>query len=113
MVRQVDEGVVVAEHVAVAERGSAGQVEVANGQQHEPDEVVVPTLWQWLRNEEGFERGFPGKLLSLEDVARVPLLFDLLQLGETLAPVARRPITEKFSKVTYHKKCSKVDPKIC
>ena len=46
MVRQVDEGVVVAEHVAVAERGSAGQVEVAKGQQHEPDEVVVPTLWQ-------------------------------------------------------------------
>ena len=54
VVRHVDEGVVeeeVAEQVAVAERGSAGQVEVANGQQHEPDEVVVPTLWQWLGKE--------------------------------------------------------------
>ena len=58
VVRQVDEAVEeeVAEQVAVAERGSAGQVEVANGQQHEPDEVVVPTLWQWLRKEGGFRR---------------------------------------------------------
>ena len=58
--RQVnDEAVVVeevAEHVPVAERGSAEQVEVANGQQHEPDEVVVPTLWQWLRKEGEFRR---------------------------------------------------------
>ena len=46
----------VAEHVPVAERGSAEQVEVANGQQHEPDEVVVPTLWQWLRKEGWFRR---------------------------------------------------------
>jgi len=53
----VDEDVVeeeeVAEQVAVAERGSAGQVEVANGQQHEPDEVVEPTLWQWLKVLQG------------------------------------------------------------
>ena len=42
----------VAEHVPLAERGSAKQVELANGQQQEPDEVVVPTLWQWLREEE-------------------------------------------------------------
>ena len=60
VVRQVnDEAVVVeevAEHVPVAERGSAEQVEVANGQQHEPDEVVVPTLWQWLRKEGEFRR---------------------------------------------------------
>ena len=58
--RQVnDEAVVVeevAEHVPVAERGSAEQVELANGQQHEPDEVVVPTLWQWLRKEGEFRR---------------------------------------------------------
>ena len=56
MVRQVDDEAVVveevAEHVPVAERGSAKQVEVANGQQQEPDEVVVPTLWQWLREED-------------------------------------------------------------
>ena len=52
VVRQVDEEVVeVAEHVPVAERGSAEQVELANGQQQEPDEVVVPTLWQWLGKE--------------------------------------------------------------
>ena len=59
VVRQVDDEAVVeevAEHVPVAERGSAEQVEVANGQQHEPDEVVVPTLWQWLRKEGGFRR---------------------------------------------------------
>ena len=56
----VDEDVVEeAEQVAVAERGSAEQVEVANGQQHEPDEVVVPTLWQWLSGESGLARGFP------------------------------------------------------
>ena len=46
VVRQVEEVVWVDEHVAVAERGSAEQVELANGQQHDPDEVVVPTLWQ-------------------------------------------------------------------
>ena len=56
VVRQVDEEAAVvveevAEHVPVAERGSAEQVELANGQQHEPDEVVVPTLWQWLGKE--------------------------------------------------------------
>ena len=56
VVRQVDDEAVVveevAEHVPVAERGSAKQVEVAYGQQQEPDEVVVPTLWQWLRKED-------------------------------------------------------------
>ena len=40
VVRQVDDEAVVveevAEHVPVAERGSAEQVEVANGQQQEP-----------------------------------------------------------------------------
>ena len=59
VVRQVDDEAVVeevGEHVPVAERGSAEQVEVANGQQHEPDEVVVPTLWQWLRKEGEFRR---------------------------------------------------------
>ena len=63
----MDEAVVeeeVAEQVAVAERGSAGQVEVANGQQHEPDEVVVPTLWQWLG--EGLESGFPASCSYLK-----------------------------------------------
>ena len=57
--RQVDDEAVVeevGEHVPVAERGSAEQVEVANGQQHEPDEVVVPTLWQWLSEDAGLER---------------------------------------------------------
>ena len=57
VVRQVGEAVVgVGEHVALADSGSAEQVELANGQQHEPDEVVVPTLWQWLRKEGGFRR---------------------------------------------------------
>ena len=41
----------VVEHVAVADRGLAEQVELAKGQQHDPDEVVVPTLWQWLGKE--------------------------------------------------------------
>ena len=65
VVRHVDEAVVeeeVAEQVAVAERGSAGQVEVANGQQHEPDEVVVPTLWQWLSKV--YKEGFQGAALT-------------------------------------------------
>ena len=66
VVRQVDEDVVeeeeVAEQVAVAERGSAGQVEVANGQQHEPDEVVEPTLWQWLRKV--YKEDFQGAGLT-------------------------------------------------
>ena len=56
VVRQVDDEAVVvvevAEHVPLAERGSAEQVELANGQQQEPDEVVVPTLWQWLRKDD-------------------------------------------------------------
>ena len=88
----MDEAVVEeAEQVAVAERGSVEQVELANGQQHEPDEVVVPTLWQWLSEETSLE----SKLLLLESVAGVPLLFDFLQLREALSPVARRPVTEK------------------
>ena len=52
------------EQVAVAERGSAEQVEVANGQQHEPDEVVVPTLWQWLGEKVGLEEDFQRAALT-------------------------------------------------
>ena len=63
----VDEAVVEeAEQVAVAERGSAEQVEVGNGQQHEPDEVVVPTLWQWLGEKVGLARGFPASCSYLK-----------------------------------------------
>ena len=36
-------------------------------------------------------------LFLLEDVAGVPLLLDLLQLGKALAPVARCPVTGERS----------------
>ena len=44
VVRQVDEE--VEEHVEDKDKGAVGQVELENGQQQEPDDDVVPTLWQ-------------------------------------------------------------------
>ena len=42
VVRQVE----VEEHVEEEDKGAEGQVELENGQQQEPDDDVVPTLWQ-------------------------------------------------------------------
>ena len=78
--------------------GLAEQVGLARGQQQEPEELVVPTLWQWLRKGDGLH---PSQqlLLLLEQVAGIPLFLDPLQLGETLAPIASCPISkEKNSK---------------
>ena len=49
VVRQGELDVEVEEQVEEADKGAAGQVELENGQQQEPDDDVVPTLWQWLR----------------------------------------------------------------
>ena len=42
VVRQVE----VEEQVEEEDKGAEGQVELENGQQQEPDDDVVPTLWQ-------------------------------------------------------------------
>ena len=44
VVRQVE--VEVEEQVEEEDKGAEGQVELENGQQQEPDDDVVPTLWQ-------------------------------------------------------------------
>ena len=114
VVRQVE----VEEQVEEEDKGAEGQVELENGQQQEPDDDVVPTLWQWLRRTDiltvqsfallaDVERVAYQKipryslichsLFLLEDVAGVPLLLDLLQLGKALAPVARCPVTGERS----------------
>ena len=50
VVRQVEVEVEVdeelAEQVEEEDKGAEGQVELENGQQQEPDDDVVPTLWQ-------------------------------------------------------------------
>ena len=47
---EVDEE--VEEQVEEEDKGAVGQVELENGQQQEPDDDVVPTLWQWLRRND-------------------------------------------------------------
>ena len=46
VVRQVEVEVEVEEQVEEEDKGAVGQVELENGQQQEPDDDVVPTLWQ-------------------------------------------------------------------
>ena len=46
VVRHVEVDVEVEEHVEEEDKGAEGQVELENGQQQEPDDDVVPTLWQ-------------------------------------------------------------------
>ena len=46
VVRQVEVEVEGDEQVEEEDKGAEGQVELENGQQQEPDDDVVPTLWQ-------------------------------------------------------------------
>ena len=44
--RQVEVDEELEEQVEEEDKGAEGQVELENGQQQEPDDDVVPTLWQ-------------------------------------------------------------------
>ena len=46
VVRQVEVDEELEEQVEEEDKGAVGQVELENGQQQEPDDDVVPTLWQ-------------------------------------------------------------------
>ena len=46
VVRQVEVDEEMEEQVEEEDKGVAGHVELENGQQQEPDDDVVPTLWQ-------------------------------------------------------------------
>lgn len=46
VVRQVEVEEELEEQVEEEDKGLEGQVELENGQQQEPDDDVVPTLWQ-------------------------------------------------------------------
>ena len=46
VVRQVEVEEELEEQVEEEDKGAEGQVELENGQQQEPDDDVVPTLWQ-------------------------------------------------------------------
>jgi len=53
VVRQVELDEEVEEQVEEEDKGAEGHVELENGQQQEPDDDVVPTLWQWLKMLQG------------------------------------------------------------